>query len=138
MRVTRGEWTEDCAALHASEWSKDSTDEVPYEQQDCWLVEDGPLLAAFATGRQSYVDPTYYFLSRAAVAVPYRGQGLQKRLIQARVRHARRQGYLWVWSYTVPTNAPSMRSLLSCGFKPFDERPFRQEDYVALRKRLAP
>jgi GNAT superfamily N-acetyltransferase len=61
--------------------------------------------------------PGWYL--RAAGTLPeYRGQGLQRRLVRARLAYARRSGAPHVLTFTLPQNAASMRSLISCGFKP--------------------
>jgi GNAT superfamily N-acetyltransferase len=52
----------------------------------------------------------------AGVHEEYRGRGLQKRLIRARVRHAKRIGWKYAITYTID-NPPSENSLIGCGFK---------------------
>jgi ribosomal protein S18 acetylase RimI-like enzyme len=61
--------------------------------------------------------PGVAFLSRTGVHSEHRGQGLQKRLIRARVSHAVKCGCRSVVTYTSPDNAASANSLISCGFK---------------------
>jgi len=60
---------------------------------------------------------TVYFC-RAGVLETHRGKGLQKRLIRARVNHARKLGYKWVITNTYE-NPASANSLISCGFRVF-------------------
>ena len=65
-------------------------------------------------------------LVRAGVLHNFRGAGLQKRLIRARIRHAKRNGFPRVTTYVHVGNHASMRSLISCGF-----RPYRTEQHIA-------
>jgi GNAT superfamily N-acetyltransferase len=70
-----------------------------------------------------------WFLRRAGVIKKARGEGLQKRLIQSRVRLALRYRPDYpIVTYTAVDNVPSQRSLVDCGFKPFNPR----EPYVGL------
>jgi GNAT superfamily N-acetyltransferase len=56
------------------------------------------------------------YLCRAGVLDDYTGHGLQKRLIIARVKQARKLG--WNWCITDTTNNPaSANSLINAGFK---------------------
>lgn len=57
------------------------------------------------------------FLCRAGVIREHRGRGLQKRLIVARERVARRMGLKRLVTYCVPYNAASINSLISCGYR---------------------
>jgi GNAT superfamily N-acetyltransferase len=63
---------------------------------------------------------TTWFLRRAGVVKSARRKGLQKLLIQARVRFARRYRPDYpISTYTVHDNVASQRSLIACGFKPY-------------------
>ena len=57
------------------------------------------------------------FLCRVGVMPQHRGHGLQKRLIRAREREARRYGVRELVTYCVPDNPASANSLIACGFK---------------------
>ena len=59
------------------------------------------------------------YLCRAGITRSHRGQGLQKRLIQARVRKAKALGMNWVVTDT-NENPASANSLISTGFKMFE------------------
>lgn len=62
--------------------------------------------------------PGTAFLSRAGVLEVARGAGLQRRLINARVRHARRDPQCThVMTYTAIYNAASANSLIGAGFR---------------------
>lgn len=57
------------------------------------------------------------FLSMAGVRKSHRGLGIQKRLIKARVRYARKHSVRRCFTYTAPYNPASGNSLISCGFR---------------------
>jgi GNAT superfamily N-acetyltransferase len=59
------------------------------------------------------------YLCRAGVLLSHRGQGVQKRLIRARVRQARALGWNWLITDTYE-NPASSNSLISTGFKLFE------------------
>jgi GNAT superfamily N-acetyltransferase len=59
------------------------------------------------------------FMTRVAVAPIARGGGLQKRLIRVRTTFAKRNGITRCYTYVWAGNFPSMRSLISCGFRPY-------------------
>ena len=54
---------------------------------------------------------------RSGVLPPYRGKGLQKELIQARVTLARRHHFQEVVTYVLNWNLASANSLIACGFR---------------------
>ncbi len=90
----------------------------PSPDTDWWGAYDGHDLVAYAGGRA--LPSGAYFLSRAGVLESHRGQRLQLKLIRARVRLARAQGFGRIVTYTVPHNAPSMNSLIRAGFRTYD------------------
>lgn len=55
--------------------------------------------------------------TRAGVMPEYRGQGLQKVLIKARLAWCKRKGIKTVKTYTSADNAASAASLVACGFR---------------------
>jgi len=82
-----------------------------------WIAytdEDKPVAFAGLVRSIKWTDTGY--LCRAGVLDGYTGHGLQKRLIQARVKQARKLG--WNWCITDTTNNPaSANSLINAGFK---------------------
>lgn len=70
----------------------------------------------FVPSRQ-FADTAYFHT--AGVRHSARGNGLQKRLIRARLRLAKRLGYTWAVTYTFPDNPASSASLIACGFRPY-------------------
>lgn len=72
-------------------------------------------VAGYAGAR--IVDGEIY-LERAAVCKWARGQGLQKKLIRARLRYGRAQRCTHAVTYTI-NNPASANSLISCGFRAY-------------------
>lgn len=56
------------------------------------------------------------YLCRAGVMPGHRGQGLQRKLIQARVRYARQLGLRTAITDTTASNLASANNLIRCGF----------------------
>jgi len=57
------------------------------------------------------------YLSLSAVEPASRGQGIQRRLILARLRWARENHFAWAITYTAEKNLASANSLIKAGFK---------------------
>lgn len=83
-----------------------------------WVVVD-PLVPggvqAYATAKP---DGDVLHCRGSYVAPIYRGGGLQRRLLMARVRYARRHGFRVVRTYVAPANIPSLVNILRAGFLP--------------------
>ena len=60
------------------------------------------------------------FLSRAGVLPSARGRGLQKAMIDHREQAIRSTGLSVSVTYTEAYSAASMRSLIACGYRPFE------------------
>jgi len=85
-----------------------------------WIVYDAhnlPCAFAGLVPSLRWLDTGY--LCRAGVLPSHRGQGVQKRLIRARVRQARALGWNWLITDTYQ-NPASSNSLISTGFKLFE------------------
>ncbi len=80
------------------------------------LDEAGNLLAM--AGAHFEPDSRHAELICCVVDPGARGKGLQKRLIKARVVWARKLGAVSISTYAYVGNAPSLISLLRCGFVP--------------------
>jgi GNAT superfamily N-acetyltransferase len=101
-----------------------------------WIAKDGDKLAGFAGIIPSirWLDTMY--LCRAGVVSAYRGQGLQKKLIQVRVNKAKKLGYKWLITDTTD-NPASSNSLISNGFKLFEpSKPWAFPNSLYFRLRL--
>jgi len=96
---------------------------------DCFLgehLDTLPLGGAWWVGFDGQTPVCYaglaragkkWSLTRAGVLASHRGHGLQRRLVRARERHARRRGATQVSSYTHAGNYPSANTLISCGYR---------------------
>ena len=84
-----------------------------------WLASNATAVAAFASARPSVNEPDAFFLSRCGVLTKYRGQGLQRRLIHARLRWAKAHGIRRAITYTLLENVASARNLVRAGFLPY-------------------
>lgn len=75
--------------------------------------------AAFAALSHAPTIERAGYLCAAGVLPPFRGHGLQRRLIRARIERARERGYIQVVSETWHDNVASANSLIACGFRRF-------------------
>lgn len=77
------------------------------------------------------------FLSRAGVLPSHRGFGVQKKLIDTRLRYASRQGLDSVYTYVAPDNLASLNSLVARGFRFYEpEWKYAGDDFLYLIKSL--
>jgi GNAT superfamily N-acetyltransferase len=109
---------------------------VSPDQGHWWIGRSKNQPIAFCMFRPSdqWADTAY--LARSGVLMLWRGQGLQKRMIQIREREARRQGYVWIVSDTTD-NPPSANSLARMGYQMFDpSNPWAHDNSLYWRKRL--
>jgi GNAT superfamily N-acetyltransferase len=76
------------------------------------------------------------YLARAGVIKEFRGQGLQKKMIQIRERWARKQGYEWAVTDTTE-NPASSNSLISTGYRLYEpSAPWGLAKALYWRKKL--
>lgn len=104
-----------------------------------WIVRDPKGRdVAFAGMREvTLARGRAIFLCRCGVAAPYRGHGLQRRLIRVRKRHAARLGYRVAVTYTSRENFRSANNLLAERF--FLGPPWADwcPDWLCLRVQLS-
>ena len=102
-----------------------------------WIVYDAlNLPCAFAGLIPSVRWSDTGYLCRAGVIPNCRGQGIQKRLIRARVRQAKALGWNWLITDTYE-NPASSNSLIACGFKLFEpSKPWGAIGTLYWRKKL--
>jgi len=106
--------------------------------QGCWwIVYDAhnlPCAFAGLVPSVRWLDTGY--LCRAGVLPSHRGQGVQKRLIRARVRQARALGWSWLITDTYE-NPASSNSLIATGFKLFEpSKPWGAKGTLYWRLKL--
>ena len=115
---------------------------LPYDQPidtnfgSWWIATDagGDIGFAGLTRTVSWTDCGY--LCRAGVVPNARGQGLQKKLINVRIRQAKAFGWKWLVTDT-RFNPASANSLIACGFKMFEPtKPWGCKDTLYWRRKL--
>lgn len=74
-------------------------------------------------------------LERSAVEREYRGRGIQRRLIETRLRMARRIGARRVLTYTHRNNWPSANNLIDRGFR---LRRYQTKEFIQFELDLRP
>lgn len=102
-----------------------------------WIVYDEFMLPiGFAGMVRSYNWYDCGYLCRAGVLKDWRGQGIQKKLLKAREKHAKKLGWNWLISDTTD-NPASSNSLINCGFKIYDpSKPWGFKHTLYWRKKL--
>ncbi len=108
---TQAEWV----AIEAMQ--KKLVDELPFvhrETRQWWIARNGDKPVGYAAMN---ITGDCGWFSICGVLAKHRGNGLQKRLIDVRLRHARRGGLAAVYTYTLNGNHPSANSLIKKGFK---------------------
>jgi GNAT superfamily N-acetyltransferase len=102
-----------------------------------WIVYDAlNFPCAFAGLIRSVRWANVGYLCRAGVLSSHRGQGVQKRLIRARIRQARALGWEWLITDT-HENPASANSLIATGFKMYDPlQPWGATQTLYWRKKL--
>jgi|SRR5210317_4798 len=84
-----------------------------------WLARvDGNVVGYCGARRGLSEDDCVYFI-RSGVLPDYRGLGLGLKMLRARISWAKRRGVNAIVTETLHNNIPSMRNLVSVGFKPF-------------------
>jgi GNAT superfamily N-acetyltransferase len=102
-----------------------------------WVVYDAlNLPCAFAGLIPSVRWTDTGYLCRAGVLSSHRGQGVQKRLIRARIRQARALGWEWLITDTYQ-NPASANSLIATGFKMYEpSQPWGAKETLYWRLKL--
>lgn len=102
---------------------------------DWWVVDNDGEPVAFAGLWQSLSLPGAGYLCRAGVLPRARGAGLQRRLIDARERCAKRKGWNALITDTSFGNIRSANNLIARGFRLYKpERQWSFDDALYWRK----
>ena len=119
--------------------TQDQASREEYDRATWWVAWDEDTPIAY-TGVYVH-DGHYMSLERSGVLPQYRGQGLQKKLIQTRLRYAKRHKIVTVYTYVSSANHASVNSLFSQGLKSFSpewphagEHPDEDCTFIYLRK----
>jgi GNAT superfamily N-acetyltransferase len=102
-----------------------------------WIVYgDNNIPVGFAGMVRSHSWSDCGYLCRAGILETYRGNGLQKKLINARIAQAKKLG--WNWVITDTTNNPaSANSLIKRGFKLYEPtKPWAFDHSLYWRKKI--
>lgn len=91
-------------------WSPDG------EYWGAWL--DGALVG-FSGLKPSQQITDCVFLHCSGVEPEARGSRIQRKMIRVRCNWARKNGFMYARTYTIPSNPASSRSLIACGFRPY-------------------
>ncbi len=114
------------------------SDEFPDFSHGWWWIayDDEDNAVGFAGLYASIQWDKTGYLCRAGVVESARGKGLQKALIKARIRFAKRLGYEWLVTDT-RRNPASSNALISCGFKLYEPRyPWGFRNSLYFRQKL--
>ncbi len=104
------------------------------ENRDWWVIKNtrGKIIAYCG----SIYTHGFVIFNRAWVDRKYRGKGIQKRLINIRLKSAAKYGSTAI-TYTLIDNYPSANSLISCGFKLYaPEYAYAGSNVLYFRKDL--
>lgn len=83
-----------------------------------WIAWDGENPVGYAGLKPLKQEPGVAFMSRVGVLPTHRGQGLGRRLVEARVKFAQRRPEIeHLITYTSRHNYPSANNLIACGFR---------------------
>lgn len=116
MKLKKVRNADACKALHRAILPDDEW--YPRKNEQYWLLYDEENMpVGFCSCHKLSLEPEVVFLSRAGLLEAARGQGMQKKMINARVRWAKQSGARQVITYTTRDNAPSFYNLQNCGFK---------------------
>lgn len=114
-------------------------DTVYYVAEACDVLTGLGSIVGYGGVRLPPQWPGVAFLSRAGVLPEYRGQGIQKRLIRARVAWAKRSNQAThAITYTNYYNPASSNALIAAGFKLYVPSPlYVGDDFLYWRKALS-
>lgn len=100
-----------------------------------WVIEVGKQPAGFCGLHPSLQFSDAGYLCRAGVRPEFRGNGLQRKMIQLRERAARRLGFRWLVTDTARWNLASANSLAGAGFRLYEpSHPWGFRDSLYWRK----
>lgn len=85
-----------------------------------WLLHHSGRKVGFCALHPLPYEPSVCFLARAGILQAHQGNGLQKRMINVRVRHAQAQGFSHVLTYAWIRNPQSISNLIKTGFKMYE------------------
>lgn len=118
-RISRTEDLDEVRELHTMTFP---TDEWVGDDREFWIARDSAGRSVGFAAAIYQPSTNVVSLDRAGVLPEAQGSDLQRRLIKARLRWARRLGAHMAIAYTSARNYPSMVNLLKCGFRFYEPR----------------
>lgn len=94
-----------------------TADRWPGDDHTYWRCIDKRGMDCGITSAVHRPERGYVYLSYGILHPLELGNGLQRRMIQHRLRWAKRQGAIYAVTYTLLHNYPSIVNLLRCGFR---------------------
>lgn len=124
MRVirARSQRQRDAAFKLCQEESQEFAD-ICRSAEEVWLVTDRGRVVAAAGAELVNDHPVHVALTFCIVAPAARGQGLQDRLLKARLRWAEKEGVSRVTTYANRDNKPSLENLIRNDFRVYSYNP---------------
>lgn len=110
----------------------------PHKTGWWWVAyDDNKAPAAFAGMVPSHQWDRWGYLTLSGVSPPYRGYGLQRRLLDTRIRKARSLGWTTVCTETIHDNYASQRNLIRTGFLPYQpSKPWGDKHAVYWKREV--
>jgi GNAT superfamily N-acetyltransferase len=126
LLVIRIRATDDEEAVHALDrecFTADDAAPIDFARSpEMWIAVDGGVPVGYASA--SYLREGELHFDRYGVIESGRGVGLGGRLVRTVLAYAKRDGAMFVHTYTHPSNAESINVLVRCGFKAWRPDPF--------------
>jgi len=114
MRIKKTDKVDQIRELHARIFPQDDKDIL--DTDELWqIADDNNELVGFCSAR--VLDKEIIYFNWAGLLEKAWGQGLHKRMIKARVRWAKKNGFKYAITYTIIENIQSSKNLLKTGFE---------------------
>lgn len=110
-------------------------DNIEYSKNILWLVRDKKKAIGMCS-LKPLPDEGSVFFSYSVIDPKYRGRGIQRKLIRARLAWAKRHGYTCASTYTLKDNYPSMSNLIKCGFMFYDPHSEYTKNWFYFKKNI--
>jgi GNAT superfamily N-acetyltransferase len=125
--------TDEMKSIHKMAFGGDSW---PGDDHEFWVAYDqGGAVCGFASA--VLLQSNVVYLSRSAVVLQHRGRGLQKKLINHRLKWAKAEGAEVAVTYVQWKNFASLMNLLHCGFRFTENRLRGYGDFALMYKGVA-
>jgi GNAT superfamily N-acetyltransferase len=101
----------------------------------CWFVYFDGEIGGFCTGK--LISKDTFYMTRAGILDKFRGKGVQKKMINVRVRYAKKIGCKNIITYVKMWNIRSFVNLIRCKFIPYiPEYKYADDESVYLIRTL--